>query len=121
MSDVDTIKDNQRIRISIRYILILLNYKKRTPHKKCSLNWLRELDSNQRPSGYEPDELPLLHPAISKYQLISECLYIIAQCLQFVKHFLNFFLIIILIIYGNILAAAGSTQTAVKYVITLSF
>ena len=26
--------------------------------------WLRELDSNQRPSGYEPDELPLLHPAI---------------------------------------------------------
>ena len=25
---------------------------------------LRGLDSNQRPSGYEPDELPLLHPAI---------------------------------------------------------
>ena len=22
------------------------------------LNWLRELDLNQRPSGYEPDELP---------------------------------------------------------------
>jgi tRNA(Ile)-lysidine synthase len=24
------------------------------------------LDSNQRPSGYEPDELPLLHPAVTK-------------------------------------------------------
>ena len=36
--------------------------------KKASVrgagHWrLRELDSNQRPSGYEPDELPLLHPA----------------------------------------------------------
>ena len=26
--------------------------------------WLRGLESNQRSSGYEPDELPLLHPAI---------------------------------------------------------
>ncbi len=25
--------------------------------------WWRERDSNPRPSGYEPDELPLLHPA----------------------------------------------------------
>ena len=25
--------------------------------------WLRGPDLNQRPSGYEPDELPLLHPA----------------------------------------------------------
>ena len=24
----------------------------------CKLSWLRELDLNQRPSGYEPDELP---------------------------------------------------------------
>src|ERR1700692_1245591 len=33
-----------------------------------SVTWsatlLRERDSNARPSGYEPDELPLLHPAI---------------------------------------------------------
>jgi hypothetical protein len=28
------------------------------------LRLLRERDSNARPSGYEPDELPLLHPAI---------------------------------------------------------
>src|SRR5579871_5494415 len=27
--------------------------------------WLRSLDSNQGPSGYEPDELPLLHSARS--------------------------------------------------------
>jgi hypothetical protein len=26
--------------------------------------WLREPDSNRRPRGYEPRELPLLHPAI---------------------------------------------------------
>ena len=26
-------------------------------------HWLRGTDSNRRPSGYEPDELPLLHPA----------------------------------------------------------
>src|SRR5450759_3696980 len=27
--------------------------------------WLQGKDSNLRPSGYEPDELPLLHPAKS--------------------------------------------------------
>src|SRR5260370_15883332 len=30
--------------------------------------WLRRLDSNQRPSGYEPDELPLLHSALEVYR-----------------------------------------------------
>ncbi len=28
------------------------------------LSWLREPDSNRRPLGYEPNELPLLHPAM---------------------------------------------------------
>jgi hypothetical protein len=27
------------------------------------------LDSNQRPSGYEPDELPLLHPASQSHYM----------------------------------------------------
>lgn len=29
--------------------------------------WLRGQDSNLRPRGYEPRELPLLHPASSKW------------------------------------------------------
>ena len=28
-----------------------------------TVNWLRGMDLNHRPSGYEPDELPLLYPA----------------------------------------------------------
>ena|GEM_PF-2318440 len=39
--------------------------------------WLREEDSNFRPSGYEPDELPLLHPAICERS--HECLHSIAH------------------------------------------
>ena len=30
--------------------------------------WLRRSDSNRRPSGYEPDELPLLHSAPKVYR-----------------------------------------------------
>ena len=32
-------------------------------------HWLRGLDSNQRPFGYEPNKLPLLYPAIKDDQL----------------------------------------------------
>ena len=35
------------------------------PGVQVYTNWLRGKDSNLRPSGYEPDELPLLHPATS--------------------------------------------------------
>ena len=39
------------------------------------LPWLREPDSNRRPLGYEPNELPLLHPAMfvsAKVRIIIE-------------------------------------------------
>ena len=32
--------------------------KRKKPHKEAFRIWLRGKDSNQRPSGYEPDELP---------------------------------------------------------------
>ena len=34
----------------------------------CRAKKLRRLDSNQRPLGYEPNELPLLHAAKQGYQ-----------------------------------------------------
>jgi hypothetical protein len=34
---------------------------------------LRGKDSNLRPSGYEPDELPLLHPATNILCVIATC------------------------------------------------
>ncbi len=30
------------------------------------INWLRGVDLNHQPSGYGPDELPLLYPAIAR-------------------------------------------------------
>ena len=35
----------------------------RSAHPSHLTHTLARLDSNQRPSGYEPDELPLLHAA----------------------------------------------------------
>ncbi len=34
--------------------------------------WLREKDSNLRPLGYEPNELPLLHPAIFNLDTLKD-------------------------------------------------
>ena len=36
-------------------------YKEKAPRAECFF-WLRGLDLNQRPSGYEPDELPAAPP-----------------------------------------------------------
>src|SRR5258708_28874763 len=46
----------------------LIRTKPGCPRLRGCCNWLRRLDSNQRPSGYEPDELPLLHSAIGLYR-----------------------------------------------------
>ena len=40
----------------------------RAPEPAGAGRWLRRPDSNRRPSGYEPDELPLLHAAGAVYQ-----------------------------------------------------
>ena len=69
--------------------IIKTKHKKRTLQKEVFFDWLRELDSNQRPSGYEPDELPLLHPAI--FITVLTTLYIISQHFLFVKSFLKSF------------------------------
>ena len=54
--------------------------------------WLRGPDLNQRPSGYEPDELP--NCSTPRYFVVHslECLTIIYRHLAFVKSFLKYFL-----------------------------
>ena len=52
--------------------------------------WLRRQDSNLRPPGYEPDELPtaLLRDILSRS---LECLNILSYASPFVKTFFSFF------------------------------
>ena len=83
-------------------IFCFLNIKKARKHGlfKVSIHlvspiWLRELDLNQRPSGYEPDELP--NCSIPRYftaflLLSPECLFIISQMNVNVNTFFAIFL-----------------------------
>ncbi len=43
----------------------------KTRHRRESILWLRRLESNERPPGYEPGELPLLHSAVSVQNIIK--------------------------------------------------
>jgi hypothetical protein len=55
---------------SVQVSLLCRRLWTRTPDglpPRLGLGWLRGSDSNRRPSGYEPDELPLLHPAPTVY------------------------------------------------------
>lgn len=38
------------------------------PLSKWGSDWWRETDSNRRSTGYEPVEMPLLHPASLRYR-----------------------------------------------------
>ena len=56
----------RRFESATRFLLFnaLQNARSRVTRLRGCLNWLRRSDSNRRPSGYEPDELPLLHSAV---------------------------------------------------------
>ena len=61
-------------------------------------NWLRELDLNQRPSGYEPDELPSCSIPRHK-QVLQLGILIIFPKISFVNIFFWFFLFFLVKIY----------------------
>ena len=82
---------------------MLNNYKKSQPVivelGNILIYWLRGQDSNLRPSGYEPDELPLLHPAIFGVAKVSFfAIYAKFKIYYFFglrKTYLSFFLLIL--------------------------
>ena len=47
-------------------------------------SWLRGADSNRRPLGYEPNELPLLHPAT-----VEDCQRMLANSHFLISEFLS--------------------------------
>ena len=52
-------KERRAVIITLRILV-----KKFASDISLAMSWLRGEDSNLRPLGYEPNELPLLHPAM---------------------------------------------------------
>jgi hypothetical protein len=46
-----------------------LGKSKGSDNAPLGFSWWRGLDLNQRPPGYEPDELPLLYPASNTHSI----------------------------------------------------
>jgi hypothetical protein len=51
----------------VEFSVAILDNVNAISHRSIGRNWLRGLDLNQRPSGYEPDELPGCSTPRSEY------------------------------------------------------
>ena len=54
---IDSVLDIVR-QTDVKFSLVISDDVNAIGHRSCEKIWLRGLDLNQRPSGYEPDELP---------------------------------------------------------------